>query len=127
MVRGRSRFAVGATLVVIAGLLGAVLLAPGASAGGDATAAGKKKTIKLGDNFFKPKKTSAKKGTRVKFRWTGSNSHNVTLRKGPGKKFASGTTSSKGVNFSRKFKKRGTYKMFCTIHPTTMKVNLKVR
>jgi plastocyanin len=66
------------------------------------------------------------KGTKVKFNWTGNNSHNVTKKRGPGGGFASPTTSSSGINFTKKFKKAGTYKLICTIHPDTMKMKLEV-
>ena len=125
MARGKSRLAAGAIVIAVAGLLGAVLLSGGAGAGTADVA--KRTQVKLGDNFFKPTSKSVKKGTRVRFKWTQGNRHNVTLRKGPGKKFASKTTSAKGVNFSRKFKKRGTYKLRCTIHPTQMNLKLKVK
>ena len=112
-------------VIVTAGLVSAVMLAPGGAGAGSVDIA-KTTKIKLGDNFYKPNARSVKKGTRVRFKWTGSNTHNVTLKKGPGKKFKSGETSTKGINLVRKFKKRGTYKIVCTIHPAEMKLNLKV-
>ena len=106
-------------------VIGVVALAP--SAPGSPTAEVAKRTkVKLGDNFFNPTSRSIKKGTRVNFKWTGNNIHNVKLKKGPGKKFKSGETSTKGVNLVQKFKKRGTYKIVCTIHPVEMKLKLKV-
>lgn len=116
----------GGIVIVAAALLGALLLAPGSAAIGGAEAAASKR-ISLGDNFFSPTSTKSKKGQRVKFKWIGAARHNVTLKKGPGKKFKSKTTSKKGVNYDRKFKKRGTYKIFCTIHPDQMKLTLKVK
>ena len=82
-------------------------------------------TIKVDDNFFAPHKKTVSSGTKVKFKWVGSNSHNVTKTKGPGGSFASETTSRKGVNFTKKFKKSGTYKLVCTIHQG-MDMKLKV-
>ena len=106
-------------------VIAVVALAPAAS--GSATAeVAKSTTVKLGDDFFKPTSRSIKKGTRVRFNWTGSDTHNVKLKKGPGKKFKSVETSTKGINFVRKFKKRGTYRIICTIHPVEMKLKLKV-
>jgi plastocyanin len=104
-----------------AGVAIAAVLAftPGAGAGGG-------KTVKLGDNFFKPSKTSVATGTKVKFKWTGSNKHNVAKKKGPGGSFQSTTTSARGVQFAKKFKKAGTYKLICTVHPNDMKLKLQV-
>jgi plastocyanin len=94
--------------------------------GGVAQAA-PKTTVKLGDNFFKPKKKTIRRGTKVRFKWVGRNPHNVTRTRGPGRRFASRTTSRRGVNFARRFKKRGTYLLVCTIHPTEMRLKLRVR
>ena len=85
--------------------------------------AASKKTIKLGDNFFKPESTSVKKGTTVVWDWTGKAPHNVTVVSGP-QKFRS-KVQTKGT-FTRKLTKAGTYKIVCTIHPG-MDLTLKVR
>jgi plastocyanin len=128
--------------VIAAALLATALLGSGAVAAGKsaspgadagisastgAEAAGKRARVKLGDNFYRPTKKTISKGTKVSFKWTGSNRHDVTLKKGPGKKFASRTTRKKGVNFTRRFKKPGTYRIFCTIHPDQMHLRLKVK
>jgi len=103
--------------------LGAAVLAAG-----PATAGGKRAKVTVGNNFFKPAKKAVKRGTKVKFRWTGGGApHNVTKRRGPGGKIASKTTAKRGVNFAHTFKKRGTYKLLCTIHPSSMKLKLTVR
>jgi plastocyanin len=81
------------------------------------------KTIKLGDNFFKPESTSVKKGTTVVWDWTGKAPHNVTVVSGP-QKFRSKVQTS--GTFTRKLTKAGTYKIVCTIHPG-MDLTLKVR
>lgn len=84
-------------------------------------------TVKLGDNFFAPAKKTVRKGTKVRFKWIGDNPHNVTKRRGPGRRFASRTTSARGVNFAKRFKKRGTYRLICTVHPEEMRLKLTVR
>lgn len=91
---------------------------------GEATAG--KKTVKLGDDFFSPAKLSVAKGTLVRFKWIGNNDHNVVKKSGPGGSFASTTTSDPGVNFKKKFKKAGKYKLICTIHAPDMKMTLNV-
>jgi len=82
-------------------------------------------TIKVGDDFFDPASKTVSSGTKVKFKWIGSDEHDVVKKKGPGGGFASGATDEPGVNFSKKFKKEGTYKIICTIHED-MKMKLKV-
>jgi plastocyanin len=84
-------------------------------------------TIKLKDDFFSPDKTTVSAGTKVKFKWAGNDRHNVTKKSGPGRSFESETTDDRGVNFAKKFKKRGRYKLICTIHADNgMKLKLKV-
>jgi plastocyanin len=81
------------------------------------------KTIKLGDNFFSPSKVTVTAGTVVTFKWTGSNTHNVTVLKGP-EKFTSPNQSD--GTYDRTFTKPGTYKLVCTFHPG-MNLTLKVK
>ena len=91
--------------------------------GGVATA--RSTTVQVGDNFFSPDNKTVKKGTKVKFKWVGNNDHNVVKSSGPGGSFSSPTTDARGVNFKKKFKKKGTYKLICTIH-NGMDMKLKV-
>jgi plastocyanin len=83
------------------------------------------RSVKVGDNFFVKKggaTVSVAKGTKVTWRFSGSNPHNVTVTSGPSK-FASSTRSS--GTFSRTLTRAGTYKIVCTIHDG-MKMTLKV-
>jgi plastocyanin len=109
-------------------LAGAVaLFFVAALAGGTASAAAPNqantKTIKLGDNFFSPSKATVTVGTTVTFRWSGSNTHNVTVDKGP-QKFKSPNQSA--GTYTRTFLKPGTYKIVCTFH-SGMNLTLKVK
>jgi plastocyanin len=61
------------------------------------------------------------KGGTVKWVWTGDALHNV---KGPG--FTSKFSSRKGHTYSHTFRRRGTFKIICQTHPTTMKTIVKV-
>jgi len=84
-------------------------------------------TVKLGDNFFAPSSKTVRQGAKVRFQWIGNRTHNVKKRRGPGGGFKSRTTSRRGVNFAKRFRQRGTYKLICTIHPETMRLTLRVR
>ena len=109
-------------VIVILALLGAMTLAvTSAPAGGSTT------KIKVGNNFFKPEKKTIRRGTKVRFKWEGGAPHNVTKTKGPAGKIVSKTTSKSGVNFTKTFKRQGTYKLICTIHPSQMKLKLRVK
>lgn len=114
---------IAAALIAIA----ALLAVPGFAGTEPETAAAAKTAIRLGDNFFKPARKAVRRGTLVRFRWIGRNRHNVTKRRGPGRRFKSRTTRRRGVNFSKRFRKRGTYRLICTIHPTEMRLKLRVR
>ena len=52
----------------------------------------------------------------MKFVWGDGQPHNV---KGPG--FKSKVMTGKGKSFSHKFGTKGTFKITCQVHPTTMK------
>lgn len=88
----------------------------------------KTRTVKVGDDYFlhrgDPPTLTIKKGTRVRWSWVGSDSHNVSVTKGP-KKFHS-DLQRKG-SYSHKFKKAGTYKIICTIHAPDMAMTIKVK
>lgn len=105
-------------IVPLAVILALVLAAPAAAA---------TKNVKVGDDFFvksgKSRTVSVAKGTTVKWNWKGSDQHNVVVQKGP-KKFQS-ALKTKG-SFQRKLKKRGTYKIICSIHAPDMRMTLKV-
>ena len=110
------------TIAALTAIIFLALLAPVGSA-----MAAPKTTVRLGDNFFAPSSKTIARGTKVRFKWTGSNRHNVTKRRGPGGKIKSRTTSSDGVNFAKRFTKAGTYRFVCTIHPEEMRLKLVVR
>jgi plastocyanin len=82
-------------------------------------------TVKLGDDFFKPTEKTVSKGTKVKFKWVGTDKHNIVKKSGPGSAIDSGVQQGSGVLYTHKFKKKGTYKLICTIHDG-MKMTLKV-
>jgi len=74
------------------------------------------KAAKIIDFAFKPRTITIAKGTRV--RWTngGSVNHTTTSNKGV---WDSGVLAP-GATFGRVFRKVGTFKYHCTIHPTLM-------
>ena len=82
------------------------------------------KHVSVRNNSFAPKSLSIEEGTKVVWTWTdGGVPHNVTPANG---KPGSATSSKKGFRFSKVFKKKGTFKYVCTIHPGTMKMTVKV-
>jgi plastocyanin len=109
-------------LLILPILLVAVLLV------GVAPAAAKTRGIKIGDDFFVRNSgvptVTVKKGTTVKWRWTGHDQHNVVVQKGPAS-FQS-ALKTKG-SYKKKLKKKGTYTIICSIHAPGMKMKLKVK
>jgi plastocyanin len=105
-------------IVPLAVILALVLATPAAAA---------TKNVKVGDDYFvksgKPRTVTVSKGTTVKWNWKGSDQHNVVVQKGP-KKFQS-ALKTKG-SFKRTLKKRGTYKIICSIHAPDMRMTIRV-
>ena len=95
---------------------------------GAAPAAAKTRNVKIGDDFFVRNSgvatVTVKKGTTVKWNWTGHDSHNVVVSKGPAH-FQS-SLKTKG-SFKKKLKKKGTYTIICSIHAPDMRMKLKVK
>ena len=80
--------------------------------------AAKTKKVTVGDLFFKKSSITINSGDTVKWRWVGVAPHDVTVTRGP-RKFHS-KTQTKGT-YSKKLRKRGTYRYICTVHAKQMK------
>jgi plastocyanin len=83
------------------------------------------KNISVGDNFFKPKTVTIKRGTRITWVWHSFGIfHNVTVNSGPSRFHSANKGSG---TYSHLFGKKGTYHLICTLHPTQMKETIIVR
>ena len=95
---------------------------------GVAPAAAKTRGVKIGDDFFVRNSgvptVSVKKGTIVKWNWTGHDQHNVVAQRGPSS-FQS--PLKKTGSFKKKMKKKGTYTIVCSIHAPDMRMKLRVK
>lgn len=81
------------------------------------------KTVKVDDNVFAPRSTTAKKGDTLTFRWVGSAPHNVKVSKGPQ---SFGSKVQRSGTYKVKLRKAGAYTIVCTIHPgMTLKLRVK--
>jgi plastocyanin len=101
-------------------IAGATLPAAASEPGAHAAA---KRTVKVGDVFFKKSRITIQSGDTVKWRWVGELPHDVTVTKGP-RKFHSKTKTS--GTYSKKIRRRGTYRYICTVHPDSMKGRIVV-
>jgi plastocyanin len=84
------------------------------------------RSVKIGDDFFVRKGSmptvTVRKGTKVTWRWTGKDLHNIAVTRGPSKFRSSYKTSG---TFSRTVGRAGTYTIVCTVH-SGMKMKLRV-
>jgi plastocyanin len=87
-----------------------------------ALAAGKTRTTTLQDDFFTRGKLTIKKGTTVNWKWNTEDDHTVTEING---KFSSKDTR-KG-NYKHRFTKKGTFTVYCLVHPEEMRQKVVVK
>jgi plastocyanin len=106
--------------ILLLGLAAALLFA--------APAVAATRTVRIGDDWYVrdgyPRTVSVTKGTTVRWRWVGDDDHNVSVRRGP-VTFRSDLKRSGA--YSRKMRRKGTYRIICTIHQPDMRMTLKVR
>ena len=95
------------------------LLAAGFGAAGTAEAA----TVRVGDNWFSPKRLTVEQHSSVTWRFVGDRAHREKVKRGP-QRFKSPVRSS--GEYVRHMMYRGTYKIVCSIHPRAQKMTLTV-
>jgi plastocyanin len=114
---------------VVAGLIAVIALGAAAAVPGMAETKRATKQVGVYDDYFNPEEVKIHKGDRVKWVWDqfSVEDHNVTLKKGPGKKFHSPDKHYPTDPYVHRFKKRGRYKIWCTLHPQSMKMTVRVK
>jgi plastocyanin len=80
--------------------------------------------VRIGDFYFHPGKLTIHRGTKLKWQWVGYLGHNVSVQKGPAK-FHS-RTQLRGT-YSHRFTRKGTYVLYCSVHPHQMKETIVVK
>jgi hypothetical protein len=80
----------------------------------------------IGDDFFEPGVITAKAGETVTWSFAGSRPHSVTVANGP-RGFSSVYWGQTSGRYSVTPKVKGTYRLVCLVHPTTMAQTLKVK
>ena len=103
-------------------LVPSVLLGGAAVADGPAPRAARTVNVTVGDDFYRPARLSVAPRTRVRWVWRGRDVHNVTVTSGP-RRFRS-RTQLRGT-FARTLRARGTYRIVCTVHGQTMRINVR--
>jgi hypothetical protein len=82
--------------------------------------------LDVGDDFFRPGRVTAKVGETVTWSFGGDRPHSVTVANGP-RGFSSVYWGRTSGTYSVTPKVKGTYKLVCLVHPTSMAQTLKVR
>jgi plastocyanin len=80
--------------------------------------------IDVAHTAFRPANVVLKRPARLRWRFFGDQLHNVTLANGP-RGFSSDNLSD-NREFAYRFRRRGTYRLFCTLHPL-MTATVRVR
>jgi plastocyanin len=81
--------------------------------------------LEIGDDFFRPGKVRAKVGQTVTWNFGGGRPHSVTVANGP-RGFSSIYWGRTRGSYTVTPTVRGTYRLVCLVHPTTMAQTLKV-
>ncbi len=82
-------------------------------------------TVDVGDRFFSKPNIEVDKGAELRWRFNGSELHNLTLANGP---LGIGSPNLDDERtYSRKLTKKGTYRLFCALHPVDMQERVVVR
>ena len=77
----------------------------------------KVKSTWVGDYAFGAQRVSIKRGTRFTWRFAGGTAHDVTLATGP---VGFSSPSLTRGTYSFRFTRSGTYRLFCSLHPSRM-------
>ena len=85
---------------------------------------GATKSVSVRDNLFAPRSITIKRNDTIVFRWRGENPHNVVANRGP-VRFRS--SIKRTGTYRKKFTRRGSYRIVCTIHPPNMRMTVRVR
>jgi hypothetical protein len=78
----------------------------------------------VGDYAFGAQRVSVRRGTRFTWRFVGAVPHDVTLASGP---IGFASPSRERGTYSFRFSRAGTYRLFCSLHPSRMTQIVNVR
>ena len=80
----------------------------------------------VGDDWFRPSKITAKAGLPITWRFSGNKGHSVTVANGP-RGFSSHYNGRRSGTYTVTPKVKGTYRLTCLVHPTSMSQTLEVK
>lgn len=109
--------------VAVAAIAVVATTAIGAPAGAEHPS--RARAVAVGSNFYDPVRLTVARGQRVRFLWEGGIlRHDVSVRRGP-EHFRSPLQAA--GSYSRRFRKPGRFSLYCTQHPSSMRMTLVVR
>jgi plastocyanin len=106
-----------AVLTVLA-VTGAVLAIP---------ALARTRSVSVRDNVFSPRSLTIKRNDIVRFVWRGSNPHDIRTRSRPRGGNRVSVPRKRSGTYRKRFTRRGTYRLVCTVHPPDMRITIRVR
>jgi plastocyanin len=83
--------------------------------------------VKIKDNLFKPTRVTIHKGGKVVWHWKGSNPHNVAIKKPGASRVSTRSAIKTSGRYGFRFRRTGTWKVLCEVHPTKMRMKVIVR
>jgi plastocyanin len=88
---------------------------------------GATRSVSVRDNVFSPRTLNIRSGDTVRFVWRGDNPHNITTTRRPrgGSVIRAGTRTT--GTYRKRVRRRGTYRLLCTIHAPRMRMTIRVR
>jgi len=113
-----------AATVLVVLTLGVGLAQASSEHDGEPRAQAAAKRILIKDDFYSPGSSRAGRG-KVTFVWRGNGIHSVEFRRAPGRDPRDCGVKYRGT-CTRSLKRRGTYSLVCTVHPT-MRGSIQVR
>src|SRR2546421_5300922 len=111
-------------ILAVVALLAALAVTGAGAAAGSHLREAKTKTVQVGDDFFAPTKVTIHRGGKVKWTWGGGTSHSHTVTEENGKFTSAEKTSG---TYKHTFKKKGTFHIFCSVHPEQMQMKVVVK
>jgi hypothetical protein len=75
-------------------------------------------TVEVGDVYFGPANVAVRRGGLLRWRFLGDTLHNVTVANGP--RGFSSPNLSRDREFEHRFRRPGTYRLYCGLHPVGM-------
>jgi plastocyanin len=81
--------------------------------------------VVVGDRYFSRPNIEVEKGAQIQWDFKGSELHNVTLANGP--RAIGSPNLDDDRTFTRALKAKGTYRLFCALHPVQMQERVVVR